>query len=93
MPDLDSTAGVIQDMRRAGILPEIAEYIDNDVVHALNSQLNAGLRESKGGLLMLRVLAQDLDRMMEILNRWGGDTVQLNQEEWERVYSLRHSRP
>ncbi len=89
MPDLDSTAGVIQDMRRAGILPEIAEYIDNDVVHALNSQLNAGLRESKGGLLMLRVLAQDLDRMMEILNRWGGDTVQLNQEEWERVYSLR----
>ncbi|BCS92534.1 FAD-binding oxidoreductase [Metallosphaera javensis (ex Sakai et al. 2022)] len=89
MPDLDSTAGVIQDMRRAGILPEIAEYIDNEVIVALNTQLSAGLRESRGGLLMLRVEEHDLEKMREILGKWHGETSILSDEEWERIYSLR----
>ncbi|BBL46431.1 FAD-binding oxidoreductase [Metallosphaera sedula] len=89
MPDLDSTAGVIQEMRKSGILPEIAEYIDSEVIMALNTQLNAGLRESKGGLLMLRVEEHDLEKMKEILGKWHGDVSILNDEEWERLYSLR----
>lgn len=88
-PDLDSVAGVIVDMRKAGILPEIAEYIDREVVRAMNSQLNANLRESEGGILLLRVEEQDLNTMSGILKKWGVDGRALTEEEWEKVYSLR----
>ena len=86
---LDSVAGIIIDMRRSGILPEIAEYVDDEVIRALNEHLNAGLRKSGGGILLLRVDEPDSERMREILRRWGVEAEVLNDEEWERMYSLR----
>jgi len=82
-------AGIIIDMRRSGILPEIAEYVDDEVIRALNEHLNAGLRKSGGGILLLRVDEPDSERMREILRRWGVEAEVLNDEEWERMYSLR----
>ncbi|QKR00145.1 FAD-binding protein [Metallosphaera tengchongensis] len=89
VPDLKSTAGIIQDMRRGGVLPEISEYIDNEVVKALNSALDARLKESEGGLLLLRLQSEDAEAMKEILKKWGADFTVLSREEWERMYSLR----
>ncbi|MEL9969787.1 MAG: FAD-linked oxidase C-terminal domain-containing protein [Metallosphaera sp.] len=89
MPSLDSTAGVISDIRKSGIMPEIAEFMDSEVLKTLNVHLNAGLKESEGGMLILLIEDQDLESIRNIIRKWDGDLTELSDKEWERVYSLR----
>lgn len=87
MNDLEDTAEVIKDLRKNRILPEIAEYIDVDVIRALNKHLNAGLKESEGGILIISV---EEDMVKELTSILKGKEYEITEgEEAERVYSIR----
>lgn len=87
--DFESAGEIIVGLRKNRILPELAEYIDEDVVKALNKNLNAGLKESEGGMLLISV---EEDLVEDVLKVLEGKVVEIKVargEEAERLYSLR----
>ena len=87
MNSLEDTAEVIRELRRRKIMPEIAEYIDLEVIEALNKYLNANLKESEGGLLIISVEEDYLDELRSILK--GKEYEITEGEEAEKILSIR----
>ena len=87
MNSLEDTAETIVELRRKRILPEIAEYIDLEVIKALNKHLNANLKESEGGILIISVEEDYLEDLKAILK--GKEYEIAEGEEAERIYSIR----
>jgi len=87
MNSLEDTAEVIRELRRRKILPEIAEYIDLDVIKALNKNLNANLKESEGGTLIISVEEDYLNELTSVLK--GMEYKIAEGGEAEKIYSVR----
>jgi len=87
MNSLEDTAEVIMELRRRKILPEIAEYIDLEVIKALNKHLNANLKESEGGLLIISIKEDYLEDLKSILK--GKEYKIAEGEEAEKIISIR----
>ncbi len=85
--DLEEAGRVIVEVRKRRVLPEMAEYLDSQVVKALNKHLNAGLKESEGGLMLFSVEEDYLGELMDVLR--GDEVVVAEGEEAERLYSIR----
>jgi len=51
-------------------LPEIAEYIDEAVVNALNKHLDAKLKESEGGLIIITVKEREAKRVQKLFKNF-----------------------
>ncbi|BCU66907.1 FAD-binding oxidoreductase [Sulfolobales archaeon HS-7] len=89
MRSFEDTAFVITEMRRRKILPDLAEYIDGDIIRLLNKHLNADLKESDGGALLIVVGKDAVKDMLDILQ---GRTLELKiaeGEEADELYSVR----
>ena len=86
LPDFSTVAENIIGIRKARILPEFSEYIDADVIRALNRNLNAGLEESEGGMLLISIEEDQLQDLLKVLK---GKVEVLEGDEAERLYSLR----
>ena len=84
--DLEEAGELIYKIRKSGILPEIAEFMDDQVIKALNTQLNAGLEE-KGGVLIISVEEAYLQKLQSLLE--GKEYIIAEGEEAERIYSIR----
>ena len=87
MNSLEDTAEVIRELRMRKILPEIAEYIDLDVIKALNKNLNANLKESEGGILIISIEEDYLEDLKLVLK--GREYEIAEGEEAEKIYSIR----
>ncbi|QIW23513.1 FAD-binding protein [Sulfolobus sp. S-194] len=87
MKSLEDTAETIIELRKRRILPEISEYIDVDVIRALNKNLNAGLKESEGGAFIISVEEDYLNDLKDILK--GREYIIAEGEEAEKIYSIR----
>ncbi|BFH73723.1 FAD-binding protein [Sulfurisphaera javensis] len=87
MNSLEDTAETIVELRRKRILPEISEYMDVDVIKALNKHLNANLKESEGGAFIISIEDDYLTEIKEILK--GREFIITEEEEAERIYSIR----
>ncbi|MCI2414779.1 MAG: FAD-binding oxidoreductase [Candidatus Aramenus sp.] len=85
--DVEESGRVIVEVRKRRILPEMAEYLDREVVRALNKHLNAGLKESDGGLMLFSVEEDYLGDLLDVLR--GNEVVVAEGEEAERLYSIR----
>jgi len=85
---LEDTAEVIVSLRKNKIMPELAEFVDYQVINALNKHLNAGLEEVRdGGALIISVEEDYLEELKKILG--NKKYVVAEGEEAERIYSLR----
>ncbi|EZQ10679.1 MULTISPECIES: FAD-binding oxidoreductase [Acidianus] len=88
-PESIKKAGeAIIELRKAKILPEFSEYLDADVVKSMNKNLNAQLKETDGGMLMISIEDDQLQDVISIVKEKGEYKV-LEGEEAERIYSLR----
>lgn len=87
MESLEDTAETIVELRKNRILPEISEYIDIDVIKALNKHLNAGLKESQGGAFIISIEEDELNSIKGILK--GKEFIIAEGEDAERIYSIR----
>ncbi len=89
MKDLESAANVIIGLRKGKIIPEISEYLDNSVIKALNKNLNAGLEESEGGLMLISIEEKYLEDLKAILKDNSNKIIIAEGEEADRLYSIR----
>lgn len=87
--DFESAGEIIVGLRKNRILPEIAEYVDEDVVKALNKNLNAGLRESEGGMLLISVEEDLVHDVLKVVEDKASEVKIAKGEEAKRLYSLR----
>ncbi|MFP3202251.1 MAG: FAD-binding oxidoreductase [Sulfolobus sp.] len=84
---LEEASDFVVRIRKSGILPEVAEFIDDQVIKALNRQLNANLEESNGGAFIVSVEDYLLDNLKRIIE--GKKYIIAEGEEAERIYSIR----
>ncbi|BCU70458.1 FAD-binding oxidoreductase [Stygiolobus caldivivus] len=84
--DIEEAGQLIYLIRRNGIIPEIAEFIDGEVIRALNRELNAGLSE-KGGAFIISVEEDYLPKLQTLLE--NKEYIITEGEEAERIYSIR----
>lgn len=89
LKDFESAAEVIVGLRKNRILPELSEYIDVDVVKALNKNLNASLKETDGGMLLISIEEEMVSDVLKVLEGKAVDIKIAEGEEAERLYSLR----
>ncbi|MEM3758624.1 MAG: FAD-linked oxidase C-terminal domain-containing protein [Saccharolobus sp.] len=89
LKDFESAAEVIVGLRKNRILPELSEYIDVDVVKALNKNLNANLKETDGGMLLISIEEEMVSDVLKVLEGKAVDIKIAEGEEAERLYSLR----
>jgi len=89
LKDFESAGEVIVGLRKNRILPELSEYIDADVVRALNKHLNAGLKESEGGMLLISIEEDLVNEVLKVIEGRAIDVKVAEGEEAERLYSLR----
>ncbi|BBD73873.1 FAD-binding oxidoreductase [Sulfodiicoccus acidiphilus] len=87
--DSEAAANVILGLRKARVLPEFSEYMDVDVIKALNRHLSAGLKESEGGVLLIAVEEDQLDDVLNVVKVNSQELVMAEGEEAEKLYSLR----
>ncbi len=87
--DLEAVGNIILGLRKNKILPELSEYLDYDVIKAMNKHLNANLKETKGGMLLLQIDESDLEAVNKILKDNCEDIMIANEDEAIRLYSLR----
>jgi glycolate oxidase len=85
--DIEEAGELIFNIRKKGILPEIAEYIDDQVVRALNRQLNARLDESGGGVFIISVEEENLLKLRDLLA--DKKYIITEGDEAEKIYSIR----
>ena len=89
LKDFESAAEVIIGLRKNRILPELSEYMDVDVVKALNKNLNANLKETDGGMLLISIEEEMVSDVLKVLEGKAVDIKIAEGEEAERLYSLR----
>ncbi len=89
LKDFESAGEVILGLRKNRILPELSEYVDSDVVKALNKHLNAGLKETEGGMLLISVEEDLVNDVMKVLEGKAVEVKVAEGEEAEKLYSLR----
>ncbi|MEM0131598.1 MAG: FAD-linked oxidase C-terminal domain-containing protein [Saccharolobus sp.] len=89
LKDFESAAEVIVGLRKNRILPELSEYIDVDVVKALNKNLNVNLKETDGGMLLISIEEEMVSDVLKVLEGKAVDIKIAEGEEAERLYSLR----
>lgn len=87
--DFESAGEIIVGLRKHRILPELAEYVDEDVVRALNKNLNAGIKEGNAGMLLISVEEDLVDDVLKVLEGKVSEVKVTKGEEAERLYSLR----
>ncbi|AWR96956.1 FAD-binding protein [Acidianus sulfidivorans JP7] len=87
--DFESAGEIIIGLRKNRILPELSEYIDSDVIKALNKNLNANLEESEGGMLIISVEEDLVNDVIKVVEGKYKDLKIAKDEEAERIYSLR----
>ncbi|ARM75602.1 FAD-binding oxidoreductase [Acidianus manzaensis] len=89
LKDFKSAGEAIIGLRKNRILPELSEYIDIDVIKALNKNLNAGLKESQGGMLIISVEEDLVNDVVKVLEGKTEEIKITKDDEAERIYSLR----
>ncbi|MEM3940116.1 MAG: FAD-linked oxidase C-terminal domain-containing protein [Saccharolobus sp.] len=89
LKDFESAAEVIIGLRKNRILPELSEYMDEDVVKALNKNFNANLKETDGGMLLISIEEEMVSDVLKVLEGKAVDIKIAEGEEAERLYSLR----
>ncbi|MEM1630311.1 MAG: FAD-linked oxidase C-terminal domain-containing protein [Saccharolobus sp.] len=89
LKDFESAAEVIIGLRKNRILPELSEYMDVDVVKALNKNFNANLKETDGGMLLISIEEEMVSDVLKVLEGKAVDIKIAEGEEAERLYSLR----
>ncbi|MEM3329465.1 MAG: FAD-linked oxidase C-terminal domain-containing protein [Saccharolobus sp.] len=89
LKDFESAAEVIIGLRKNRILPELSEYMDVDVVKALNKNLNANLKETDGGMLLISIEEEMVSDVLKVLEGKAVDIKIAEGEEAEMLYSLR----
>ncbi|BDB98084.1 FAD-binding oxidoreductase [Saccharolobus caldissimus] len=89
LKDFESAADVIIGLRKNRILPELSEYVDADVVRALNKHLNAGLKETEGGMLLISIEEDMVNDVLKVLEGKTVDVMIAEGEEANKLYSLR----
>ncbi|TRM73617.1 FAD-binding oxidoreductase [Sulfolobus sp. E5] len=87
--DFESAGEVILGLRKNRILPELSEYVDSDVIKALNKHLNAGLKETEGGMLLISVEEDLVNDVLKVLDGKAVEVKVAEGEEAEKLYSLR----
>ncbi|ACP37258.1 FAD-binding oxidoreductase [Saccharolobus islandicus] len=89
LKDFESAGEVIVGLRKNKILPELSEYVDADVVKALNKHLSANLKETEGGMLLISIEEDSVDDVLKVLEGKAVDIKIAEGEEAEKLYSLR----
>ncbi|MEM0016537.1 MAG: FAD-linked oxidase C-terminal domain-containing protein [Saccharolobus sp.] len=89
LKDFESAAEVIIGLRKNRILPELSEYMDVDVVKALNKNFNANLKETDGGMLLISIEEEMVSDVLKVLEGKAVDIKIAEGEEAEMLYSLR----
>ncbi|ADX84463.1 FAD-binding oxidoreductase [Saccharolobus islandicus] len=89
LKDFESAGEVIVGLRKNKILPELSEYVDADVVKALNKHLSANLKETEGGMLLISIEEDSVDDVLKVLEGKTVDIKIAEGEEAEKLYSLR----
>jgi len=89
LKDFESAADVIIGLRKNRILPELSEYVDADVVRALNKHLNAGLKETEGGMLLISIEEDMVNDVLKVLEGKTVNVMVAEGEEANKLYSLR----
>ncbi|QGA68627.1 FAD-binding oxidoreductase [Sulfolobus sp. E11-6] len=89
LKDFESAGEVIVGLRKSKILPELSEYVDADVVKALNKHLNANLKETEGGMLLISIEEDSVNDVLKVLEGKAVDVKIAEGEEAEKLYSLR----
>jgi glycolate oxidase subunit GlcD len=88
--DWESVSKTINALKRAGIMPNLFEFMDRENIAALNQKLEQNLEEAEATLL-LDVEEQRLEAVVGILNSSGARriTIAQNEEEAENMYQVR----
>ncbi|MCH4816359.1 MAG: FAD-binding protein [Saccharolobus sp.] len=89
LKDFESAGEVIVGLRKNKILPELSEYVDADVVKALNKHLSANLKETEGGMLLISIEEDSVSDVLKVLEGKAVDIKIAEGEEAEKLYSLR----
>ncbi|ADX81783.1 FAD-binding oxidoreductase [Saccharolobus islandicus] len=89
LKDFESAGEVIVGLRKNKILPELSEYVDADVVKALNKHLSANLKETEGGMLLISIEEDSVDDVLKVLEGKTVDIKIAEGEEAEKLYSVR----
>jgi len=89
LKDFESAGEVIVGLRKNKILPELSEYVDADVVKALNKHLSANLKETEGGMLLISIEEDSVDDVLKVLEGKAVDIKITEGEEAEKLYSVR----
>jgi glycolate oxidase len=90
MKDLEAASRVIIGLRKSKITPEISEYMDEDVIRALNRHLGTGLEETEGGMMLITVEEDLLSDLMKVLKGNASSfKIARDREEAEELYSVR----
>jgi glycolate oxidase len=89
LTDVERAGEAMLELRRARVLPEYSEYMDVEVLRALNRQLSAGVRESEGGVLLIALEEDQLEETIKVLRKSSEELITAEGEEAERLYSLR----
>ena len=85
--NLEEAGELVFKIRKSGILPELAEFIDEQVIRALNKHLNANLEETGGGAFIISIEDYLLEELKKLLE--GKKYIITEGEEAERIYSIR----
>ncbi|MGC9105141.1 MAG: FAD-binding oxidoreductase [Thermoprotei archaeon] len=88
-PDLERAGEVIYSMRKERVLPDLAEFIDDEVVKALNKHFSAGLPETDGGLLFFRGDESVKDRVLRLLQGKAREVLVARGEEGDELLKYR----
>jgi glycolate oxidase len=89
LTDVERAGEAMLELRRARVLPVYSEYMDVEVLRALNRQLSAGVRESEGGVLLIALEEDQLEETIKVLRKSSEELITAEGEEAERLYSLR----
>jgi len=88
--DWESTGEVIARLRSSKILPHLFEFMDRDVIHALNEKMGMSFDESEATLLV-DVEESSTQKAMEIFEDCGARKIMVakDEEEAESFYQAR----
>ncbi len=89
LKDFESAGEVILGLRKNKILPELSEYVDADVVKALNKHFSANLKETEGGMLLISIEEDSVNDVLKVLEGRAVDIKIAEGEEAQKLYSLR----
>ena len=89
VPDLERAGEIVYQLRVNRVLPDLAEFIDDQVVEALNRHFNAGLPVPKGGLMFFRGDEDVKEKVLKILSGRAEKVEVAKGEEGDELLRLR----